>query len=89
MARLISLRQIRNEKIDRSAQWVWDQIANGGFPRPIVRSSRNLWDEAAVDRWIVDYIAKAQVSQQPTARTVKATQARMNQKAGRNDAAVG
>lgn len=58
--RLISLRTISGEKIDRKRTWIKNMIAAGLFPEPEIRgagSGSDLWDEEKVDRFVQDYIA--------------------------------
>lgn len=61
--RLISLKQIRSEKIDRGRSWIFARVAAGDFPKPVIvqaGSGGNLWAEEEVDAWLQQYIAKAQ-----------------------------
>ncbi len=56
--RLINWRTINAEKIKRGRSWIFAEMAAGRFPQPIVRGhGSNLWDEAAVDRWLESFIA--------------------------------
>lgn len=59
MARLISRKQVMEEKIGRSRAWIWRKVAQGDFPEPVVRRGKALWDESDVDAWISDFVAKA------------------------------
>jgi predicted DNA-binding transcriptional regulator AlpA len=70
--RLIDLCQIREEKISRSRAWIYAEIAKGQFPKPLPlrNSSKNLWDEAEVDQWLAEFIAKARATG-PDAAQVK------------------
>lgn len=60
--RLITLRRIRQEKIDRSRSWIFAKIAAGEFPKPLDLGGRgpNLWDEGAIDDWLENFIWAAQ-----------------------------
>lgn len=58
--RLINLRTIQAEKISRGRSWIFAELAAGRFPRPVVREGPNLWDEADIDRWLEDFVARAQ-----------------------------
>ena len=59
--RLITLRRIRAEKIDRSRSWLFAEMAGGRFPKPLNLGGHgpNLWDEDDVDLWLSEFIAKA------------------------------
>lgn len=81
--RLISLKQIRETKINRSRSWIFAEIAAGRFPKPLdlEGSGPNLWDETDVDRWLDAFIAKAKEraangGQGGARRVRKASQAR-------------
>lgn len=52
--RLISLRQIRAEKIDRGRTWISEAMAKRGFPKPVHQGGAggNLWLEHEVDAWL-------------------------------------
>jgi predicted DNA-binding transcriptional regulator AlpA len=54
--RLIRLRTIKEEKIDRSRSWIWNEIAAGRFPKPV---ADGLWDAAEVDAFVVTYLEQA------------------------------
>lgn len=53
--RLLKLRRIQQEKLERSRSWYWGEIAAGRFPKPVVD---DLWDESAVDAAIAAYIER-------------------------------
>jgi predicted DNA-binding transcriptional regulator AlpA len=70
----MSLKQIRAEKIDRSRSWIFNEIRNGRFPKPIGGCIPNLWDEADIDRFVEDFVAKAKEREGAGAqRVAKAT----------------
>lgn len=80
--RLISLRRILSEKIDRSRAWAYGEMAAGRFPKPIPGTCPNLWDEADIDRYIEEFVAAAkhradQVAKENTARVAKAIAGRV------------
>ena len=84
MARLIDLRQIQQEKINRCRTWIFGEIAAGRFPKPLpLKSSKNLWDEESVDRWLTDFIARVKQSGQDgeNARATQTQKARAERKA--------
>jgi len=58
MDRLISIQQISQEKIARKRAWIWNSIATGDFPPPVVRSGKALWRESDVDKWIENFVAR-------------------------------
>lgn len=75
--RLLTLRQIQAEKFPRSRSWIFDEIRDGRFPKPIGGCVPNLWDEADVDRFVEDFVAKAKEREGAGAKRVaKATAAR-------------
>ncbi len=59
--RLINLRRIKVEKINRGRSWIYTEIAAGRFPKPLDLGTggANLWDEEEVDRAISEYVAAA------------------------------
>jgi predicted DNA-binding transcriptional regulator AlpA len=59
--RLITLRQIRDEKVSRSRSWIFAEIAANRFPRPLDTGGRgpNLWEEDVIDVWVAAFVASA------------------------------
>lgn len=59
--RLITLKQIGQEKISRSRSWFYAQMKAGKFPKPLDLGlgGSNLWAEETIDKWIEDLIARA------------------------------
>lgn len=58
--RLIDWRTINREKIKRGRSWIFGEMAAGRFPQPVVRGAgSNLWDEEHVDRWLDEFVARA------------------------------
>lgn len=57
--RLISLKQIRAEKIDRSRSWIFAEIVAGRFPKPVGGCVPHLWEEDVIDRYVDEFIAAA------------------------------
>ena len=59
--RLITLRQIRAEKLPRSRSWILAELKAGRFPRPLDTNGcgSNLWEEDVIDDWVVNFIAEA------------------------------
>ena len=59
--RLITLKTIQAEKLDRSYSHIKQQISDGKFPKPLDTGTcgPNLWEEAAIDNYIEDFIAAA------------------------------
>ena len=58
--RLITLRTIQGEHVNRSRSWILAELAAGRFPQPAVRGNPNLWDSEEVEAWVVDFIASHQ-----------------------------
>lgn len=60
--RLITLKQIRQEKIARSRSWVFAEIAAKRFPAPLDLGGRgpNLWREDQIDDYVARFIADAE-----------------------------
>ena len=58
--RLITLKTIQAEHVNRSRSWILAELAAGRFPQPAVRGNPNLWDSEEVGRWVVDFIATHQ-----------------------------
>ena len=56
MSRLITLRTVMKEKVQRSRSWI---LAREDFPPPAVRGNPNLWLESAVDEWVRGFVASA------------------------------
>lgn len=60
--RLISLKQIREEKIARSRSWIFSQMrdSNDPFPLPVVSTGGlNLWSEDDVNAWVARFTERA------------------------------
>ena len=59
--RLMTLRQIQNEKFPRSRSWIFARMAKGEFPAPVVANGvgPNLWEEASIDQFVSAFVAKA------------------------------
>lgn len=53
--RLLKLKTIRAQKLDRTRSWFWGEIAAGRFPKPVVD---DLWSEPEVDAAIAAYIER-------------------------------
>lgn len=86
--RLMTLKQIRDEKFPRSRSWIFTRIAEGRFPKPVVAggTAPNMWDEAEVDQFVADFVATAkqaaaQVGQSAGKRSDGATAARARRRA--------
>ena len=76
-SRLIDLNQIRAEKISRSPAWIYGKIASGDFPRPLPgNTSKNLWEEDQVDRFVEGFIASAKASQLEGSKQQRTAKAR-------------
>ena len=87
--RLINLKTIKAEKINRSNSHIKQQIADGNFPKPLDTGTGgpNLWDEADIDNYIEDFIAAArtraaQGGSKGASRTAAATAARRKKHEG-------
>ena len=85
--RLITLRQIRDEKYPRSRSQIYKEMIEGKFPRPLDTGTGgpNLWDEADVDKAIDDLVASAKARAKTresngAKRTVAATSAQAKQR---------
>lgn len=59
--RLITLRQIQAEKLPRSRSWIFAELKAGRFPQPLDTDGcgPNLWEEDAVDSWVVNFVTEA------------------------------
>lgn len=59
--RLITLRQIRAEKLPRSRSWIFAELKACRFPKPLEMGGRgpNLWEEDLIDAWVANFIAEA------------------------------
>ncbi len=59
--RLITLRMIQEEKLPRSRSWIFAELKEGRFPRPLDTNGcgPNLWEEETVDAWLGNFIAEA------------------------------
>lgn len=95
MARLINLRQIRQEKIWRGRTWFTDKMAKGEFPKPTIQgagSGGHLWEEGVIDQWLQDFIAaekkrEAENQELNKARAQRATR-RRDERAAAQDKVV-
>lgn len=80
----MTLKQIRAEKFPRSRSWIFDAIAKCRFPRAVNSGAGpNLWDEADIDSFLADYIAKAKAAkgeQLGAKRSAKALAARSHRR---------
>jgi predicted DNA-binding transcriptional regulator AlpA len=77
MARLMTLRQIHDEKIGRGRSWIWQQIKEGKFPLPLCsRGGPALWDEREVDEFVARFIAETKSRAVSARRTEQALCAR-------------
>jgi len=80
MERLIAIQQISQEKIARKRAWIWNSIAAGDFPPPVVRRGKALWRETEVDKWIENFVARNLDASKGTAKfslTASANKARV------------
>ncbi len=59
--RLLTLRQIQAEKFPRSRSWIFAAMKEGfpKFPQPIGGCTPNLWKEAAIDKFVEEFVAAA------------------------------
>ncbi len=57
--RLITLRQIKAEKLSRSRSWYFAELKAGRFPRPLDTGGcgPNLWEEDVVNEWLDKFVA--------------------------------
>lgn len=67
MAKLINLKTIQTEKIQRSRAWIMAEVRAGRFPKAVVLGrgkGQNLWDQAEVDAWLEAFIAAARAERE-------------------------
>ncbi len=80
--RLVTLKQIRDEKFPMSRSWIFASIAKGDFPKAINSGAGpNLWDEADIDRFVAEFVDAAKVraaAGEGAKRSAKALAARVS-----------
>jgi predicted DNA-binding transcriptional regulator AlpA len=74
--RLLTLRQIQEQKFPRSRSWIFAEIAAGRFPKPIGGCIPHLWEEETIDQFLEAFVAKAKERARETGETRKAAAAR-------------
>lgn len=75
--RLLTLRQIQEQKFPRSRSWIFAEIAVGRFPKPIGGCIPNLWEETVVDKFVEDFVAAAKRSQGSGERRIAKASAKL------------
>ena len=74
--RLLTLRQIQEQKFPRSRSWIFADIAAGRFPKPIGGCVPHLWEEDAIDQFLEAFVAQAKQRARAAGETRKAAAAR-------------
>jgi predicted DNA-binding transcriptional regulator AlpA len=77
--RLVTVRQIHDEKLPWGRSTVLKRVKEGTFPAPVISGGPgpNLWDEADVDAFVANFVAKAkEAAARGEQTTAKATAAR-------------
>ena len=60
--RLLRLPRVR-ERVALSTASIYDRMAKGTFPKPVrIGENAVAWPSSAIDRWIAERIAEAQVA---------------------------